>query len=102
MDAITLLTQKGVKKIEAREQLVSAIADDSFSLGEFKSRVGELNDKQIATFLEAVEAVTGKKLKNSVQTICASRSSIFCPTITPASAKRLALSAIWRQSILMN
>ena len=63
MDAITLLTQKGVKKIEAREQLVSAIADDSFSLGEFKSRVGELNDKQIATFLEAVEAVTGKKLK---------------------------------------
>ena len=63
MDAITLLTQKGVKKSEAREQLVSAIADDSFSLGEFKSRVGELNDKQIATFLEAVEAVTGKKLK---------------------------------------
>ena len=63
MDAITLLTQKGVKKIEVREQLVSAIADGSFSLEDFKSRAGELNDKQTATFLEAVEAVTGKKLR---------------------------------------
>ena len=43
MDAITLLTQKGVKKIEVREQLVSAIADGSFSLEDFKSRAGELN-----------------------------------------------------------
>ena len=63
MDAITLLTQKDVKKIEVREQLVSAIADGSFSLEDFKSRAGELNDKQTATFLEAVEAVTGKKLR---------------------------------------
>ena len=62
-NAITLLTQKGVKKIEVREQLVSAIADGSFSLEDFKSRAGELNDKQTATFLEAVEAVTGKKLR---------------------------------------
>ena len=63
MDAITLLTQKDVKKIEVREQLVSAIADGSFSLEDFKSRAGELNDKHTATFLEAVEAVTGKKLR---------------------------------------
>lgn len=63
MDAITLLTQKDVKKIEVREQLVSAIAEGSFSLEDFKSRAGELNDKQTATFLEAVEAVTGKKLR---------------------------------------
>ena len=63
MDAITLLAQKDVKKIEVREQLVSAIADGSFSLEDFKSRAGELNDKQTATFLEAVEAVTGKKLR---------------------------------------
>ena len=61
MDAITLLTQKDVKKIEVREQLVSAIADGSFSLEDFKSRAGELNDKQTATFLEAIESVTGQK-----------------------------------------
>ena len=63
MDAIALLTQKGVKKIEVREQLVSVIADSSFSFEDFKSRAGELNEKQTATFLEAVEAVTGKKLE---------------------------------------
>ena len=73
MDAITLLTQKDVKKIEVREQLVSAIADGSFSLEDFKSRAGELNDKQTATFLEAVE--------------------------TPASARLRVLWAIWRRII---
>ena len=63
MDVIAMLTQKGVKKTEIREQLVAAIADGSFSLDENADRIKALNDKQAATFLEAVEAVTGKRLR---------------------------------------
>ena len=61
MDAIELLNQKGINKIEARNLIAEAIELEAFSLKDFESRVGELKEKQIATVLEAIEAVTGKK-----------------------------------------
>lgn len=59
-DVIEILNQKGIKKIDARKLIIEAVSDGSFSLADFESRAGELKDKQIATFLEAVEAVTGQ------------------------------------------
>ncbi len=63
MDVIEILKDKSIKKLQARELIVRAIADGSFSLREFESRLGELNEKQIATVLEAIEEITGKKIK---------------------------------------
>lgn len=57
MDAFEILKDKAVKKLEARKLIADAISDGSFSLDDFCSKAGGLNDKQIATFLEAVERV---------------------------------------------
>ncbi|MEE1261437.1 hypothetical protein [Ruminococcus sp.] len=61
MDAFEILKDKAVKKLEARKLIADAISDGSFSLDDFCSKAGGLNDKQIATFLEAVESVSGQK-----------------------------------------
>ena len=61
MDTVGSLKQKGIKKLEAREKIAAAITDGSFSLGELQSRIGELKEKQIATVLEAIEEVTGRR-----------------------------------------
>lgn len=61
MDAIAILTNKSIKRIEARKLLAGAIADGSFALESLQNSIDLLNDKQIAVFLEAVEAVTREK-----------------------------------------
>ncbi len=40
---------------------IDSISDGSFSLTDFSGRAEQLNDKQTATFLEAIESVTGQK-----------------------------------------
>ena len=49
MDAFEILKDKAVKKLEARKLIADAISDGSFSLDDFCSKAGGLNDKQIAT-----------------------------------------------------
>lgn len=61
MDAFEILKDKSIKKIEARKQIVDLITGGSFSPDDFFGRADELNEKQIATFLEAVESITGQK-----------------------------------------
>ena len=61
METIDILNQKGIKKIEMRKLLVDAITGGSFSLEEIESASDSLKDKQIATVLEAIEAVSGQK-----------------------------------------
>ena len=91
MDAVGLLKQKGIKKLEAREKIAAAITDGSFSLGELQSRIGELKEKQIATVLEAIEEVTGRRsARLSVWSICVLPRTIFFPRIIPAIERHLA------------
>ena len=61
MQTIDILNQKGIKKIEMRKLLVDAITGGSFSLEEIESASDSLKDKQIATVLEAIEAVSGQR-----------------------------------------
>ena len=50
MDAFEILKDKAVKKLEARKLIADAISDGSFSLVDFCSKAGGLNDKQIEYF----------------------------------------------------
>ena len=61
MDVFEILNDKSIKKLEARKLIADSISDGSFSLSDFSGRAEELKDKQTATFLEAVESVTGQK-----------------------------------------
>lgn len=61
MNVIEILSQKGLKKLQAREMLVQIITEEGFSFEDCKDKLETLKDKQIATFLEAVEAVSGQK-----------------------------------------
>ena len=64
MDVFEILTRKGIKKLEARELTAQAILDGDFAPESFDERRTELNEKQIATLLEAIEMITCKKLKH--------------------------------------
>lgn len=61
MDVFEILNDKSIKKLEARKLIADSISDGSFSLSDFSGRAEELKDRQTATFLEAVESVTGQK-----------------------------------------
>lgn len=61
MDAFEILKDKSIKKLEARKLIIDLINSGSFSSDDFFDRADELNEKQTATFLEAVESITGQK-----------------------------------------
>ena len=61
MDVFEILNDKSIRKLEARKLIADSISDGSFSLTDFSGRAEQLNDKQTATFLEAIESVTGQK-----------------------------------------
>ena len=61
MDVFEILNDKSIKKLEARKLIADSISDGSFSLSDFSGRAEELKDRQTATFLEAIESVTGQK-----------------------------------------
>lgn len=61
MDVFKILNDKSIRKLEARKLIADSISDGSFSLTDFSGRAEQLNDKQTATFLEAIESVTGQK-----------------------------------------
>ena len=60
MDVFEILNDKSIRKLEARKLIADSISDGSFSLTDFSGRAEQLNDKQTATFLEAIESVTGQ------------------------------------------
>lgn len=57
MSVVEILTQKEIKKIEARNR----IAQEIIECGCNPEDVGALKDVQVGTFLEAVEMLTGEK-----------------------------------------
>lgn len=61
MDAFEILKDKSIKKLEARKLIIDLINSGSFSSDDFFDRADELNEKQTAIFLEAVESITGQK-----------------------------------------
>ena len=61
MDVFEILNDKSIRKLETRKLIADSISDGTFSLTDFSGRAEELKDKQTATFLEAVESVTGQK-----------------------------------------
>lgn len=61
MDVFEILNDKSIRKLEARKLIADSISDGSFSLTDFSGRAEQLKDKQTATFLEAIESVTGQK-----------------------------------------
>ena len=104
METIDILNQKGIKKIEMRKLLVDAITGGSFSLEEIESASDSLKDKQIATVLEAIEAVSGQKTAVlDVAYLTFAKRFILSENNSckrePASARHRASSAIWRLTI---
>ena len=61
MDVFEILNDKRIRKLEARKLIADSISDGTFSLTDFSGRAEELKDRQTATFLEAVESITGQK-----------------------------------------
>ena len=60
-NVVEILNQRNIKKTEAREVIVRIIQKGDFSLNESVKELEMLKDKQIATFLEAVEFISGQK-----------------------------------------
>lgn len=102
MDVFEILNDKSIRKLEARKLIADSISDGSFSLTDFSGRAEQLKDKQTATFLEAIESVTGQKdSRLGVEYLEFARST-FSRITTPASAKPRASSATWRIFIPMS
>lgn len=58
MDIVQMLNDKSIKAIEKRAKLVDLLMEKKVTIQELDALSGTLNDKQLVSVLEAIEAIT--------------------------------------------
>lgn len=62
MDLMTILTDKTIKKMQARKMIIEEILNSSCSISEINHVSSLLDDKKNAVILEAIEEISNKKM----------------------------------------
>ena len=62
MSLVDILSDKSIKKIDARAMIIDGILHENFTIEEIESASNELKEKKVSAILEAIEEISNKKL----------------------------------------